>query len=145
MYYPIRVGGGGWSKTNNQSAPRTVCSVISVTQRHAQSENGRERHRANNGAATETAAIDAASEAVLNRLKVNISLKSELHLALKAFIQKRDVFCVLPTGFKQRQMQADPNPRPFEIAQTGHNTRPRDVANSESGRALGWIQATNLH
>ena len=48
--------------------------------------------------ATETN-IDAAIDAVLSRFKVKIALKSEQHLALKAFIQKRDVFCVLPTGF----------------------------------------------
>ena len=96
--------------------------------------------------AAETAPIDAAIEAVLNRLKVNISLKSELHLALKAFIQKRNVFCVLPIGFKRRQMQADPNPLPFEIAQTGHNTRPRDRRPlREWAGSMGWIQANTLY
>ena len=43
--------------------------------------------------------VDAAIEAVLKRLKVTIALKSEQQIALKAFIKKRDVFCVLPTGF----------------------------------------------
>ena len=61
--------------------------------------------------ATETD-IDAAINAVLSRFKVKMALKSEQHLALKAFLQKRDVFLcsahrVRQESFKRRQMQAD--------------------------------------
>ena len=48
-------------------------------------------------AATED--IDSAIESVLQKLKVKITLKPEQHLALKSFLQKRDVFGVLPTGY----------------------------------------------
>ena len=46
-----------------------------------------------------TDCVDAAIEAVLNRLTARITLKSEQRVALKAFVEKRDVFCVLPTGY----------------------------------------------
>lgn len=49
--------------------------------------------------ATATEHVDAAIDAVLQNLKVNITLKLEQRLALKAFIKRGDVFCVLPTGF----------------------------------------------
>ena len=43
--------------------------------------------------------MDASIEAVLNDLE-NISfLKDEQSVALKAFVEKKDVFAVLPTGF----------------------------------------------
>ena len=43
--------------------------------------------------------VNSAIDAVLKRLTVKITLKPEQRSALKAFIDKRDVFCVLPTGF----------------------------------------------
>ena len=49
--------------------------------------------------ATPSRTIDAAIQAVVDRLPVKITLRAEQHTALKAFIEKRDVFCVLPTGF----------------------------------------------
>ena len=43
--------------------------------------------------------VDAAVAAVLKDFKGKFSLKTEQKLALEQFLQKKDVFALLPTGF----------------------------------------------
>ena len=53
----------------------------------------------NMAATEEKQAIDAAVASVLDDFKGKFSLKKEQKLALEQFLQKKDVFAILPTGF----------------------------------------------
>ena len=50
-------------------------------------------------AAGEQLSFDSALAATLQDLKLSFSLRNEQRTALKSFLEKKDVFRVLPTGY----------------------------------------------